>query len=169
MEITDGKVHNSKKANSFSFPKGSVVVMGRGYLDFKWMSFWTGVRVTFVTWSKVNMKYSAVKNYQSGSMLESGILKDQLITLTGESAKRYERKKLRLVHVLDCTTDDEYEFLSNNLHWNLSMVATIYQQRWHIEIFSNTPNSVLRSPVLWEYRKMPFRNTYGLPLPEYFY
>lgn len=30
MEITDGKVHESKKANSFSFPKGSVVVMDRG-------------------------------------------------------------------------------------------------------------------------------------------
>jgi len=38
LEITDGKVHESKKANSFSFPKGSVVVMDRGYVDFKWMN-----------------------------------------------------------------------------------------------------------------------------------
>lgn len=135
MEITEGKVHESKKANSFSFPKGSVVVMDRGYVDFKWMNMLDSNGSFFVTRSKVNMKYSVVKSYQSDSMLESGVLKDQVITLTGESAKRYGGKKLRLVHVLDSTTGDEYEFLTNNMQWKPAMVAMIYKQRWQIEIF----------------------------------
>ncbi|WP_312365484.1 IS4 family transposase [Sphingobacterium sp.] len=92
MEISDGKVHESKKANSFSFPKGSVVVMDRGYVDYGWMNILDSSRSFFVTRSKVNMKYSVVKNYQSDPMLESGIIKDQVITLSGESAKRYGGK-----------------------------------------------------------------------------
>ncbi|MDR6735810.1 transposase [Sphingobacterium sp. 2149] len=84
---------------------------------------------------QVNMKYKAVKSYQSDPMLESGILKDQVITLTGDSAKRYGGKKLRLVHVLDSITGNEYEFLTNNMQWKPAMVAMIYKQRWQIEIF----------------------------------
>ncbi|MGJ1431031.1 transposase [Sphingobacterium spiritivorum] len=87
IEITYGKVHESKKANSFSFPKGSVVVMDRGYVDFKWMNILDSNGSFFVTRNKVNMKYSVIKSYQSDSMLESGVLKDQVIALIGERAK----------------------------------------------------------------------------------
>ncbi|WP_294347456.1 transposase [uncultured Sphingobacterium sp.] len=78
-EISDGKVHESIKANSFSFPKGSVVVIDRGYVDYGWMNILDSSGSFFVTRSKLNMKYSLVKSYQSDS-LESGILKDQVIT-----------------------------------------------------------------------------------------
>lgn len=135
MEIIDGKVHESKKANSSSLPKRSVVVMDRDYVDFQWMNILDSNGSFFVIRSKVNMKYSVVKSYQSDSMLESRILKDQVITLIGESAKRYAGKKLRLVHILDSTTGDEYEFLTNNMQWKPAMVAMIYKQRWQIEIF----------------------------------
>ncbi|MEN5435179.1 IS4 family transposase [Sphingobacterium faecium] len=135
MEITDGKVHESKKANSFSFPKGSVVVVDRGYVDFQWMNVLDSKGCYFVTRSKSNMSYSVTKSYQSDVMRESGIIKDQIITLDGTAAKRYGNKKLRLVHVLDSTTGDEYEFLTNNLQWKPSMVSMIYKQRWQIEIF----------------------------------
>lgn len=39
------------------------------------------------------------------------------------------------MHVLDSTTGDEYEFLTNNMQWKPAMVAMIYKQRWQIEIF----------------------------------
>ncbi|MCW2261031.1 MULTISPECIES: IS4 family transposase [Sphingobacterium] len=135
MEVTDGKVHESKRANSFSFPKGSVVVVDRSYVDFQWMNVLDSKGCYFVTRSKVNMKYSVIKSYQSEAMLAGGIIKDQPITLDGAAAKRYGYKKLRLVHVLDSTTGDEYEFLTNNLQWKPTMVAMIYKQRWQIEIF----------------------------------
>lgn len=135
MEISDGKIHESKKAKSFSFLKGSVVVMNRGYVDFQWMNILNSNGNFLVTRSKVSMKYSVVKSYQSDSMLESGILKNQVITLSGESAKRYGGKKLRLVHILNSTTGDEYEFLTNNMQWKLAMVAVIHKQRWQIEIY----------------------------------
>ncbi|AIM36985.1 transposase [Sphingobacterium sp. ML3W] len=135
MEITDGKVHESKKANSFAFPKGSVVVVDRGYVDFQWMNVLDSKGCYFVTRSKSNMRYSVNKSYQSEAMRESGIIKDQIITLEGTASKRYGNKKLRLVHVLDSTTGNEYEFLTNNLQWKPAMVSMIYKQRWQIEIF----------------------------------
>ncbi|WP_433903697.1 transposase [Sphingobacterium puteale] len=61
MEIAKGKVHESKKANTFNFSKDSVVVMDRGYLDFNWMNIWMNILYSnsrfFVTRSKENMNY----------------------------------------------------------------------------------------------------------------
>ncbi|WP_394343357.1 hypothetical protein [Sphingobacterium alimentarium] len=38
MHITDGKQHESKIAKTISFPKGCVVVVNRGYVDYAWMN-----------------------------------------------------------------------------------------------------------------------------------
>ncbi|WP_282638396.1 transposase [Sphingobacterium thalpophilum] len=40
-----------------------------------------------------------------------------------------------LVHFWDSTTGNEYHFLTNNTKWKASLVANIYKQRWHIEVF----------------------------------
>lgn len=37
LPVFMGKVHDSKKADSFSFRIGSLVFMDRGYFDFKWI------------------------------------------------------------------------------------------------------------------------------------
>lgn len=37
MQITDGKVHEVQRAGSYSFSKGSVVVVDRGYVDYNWL------------------------------------------------------------------------------------------------------------------------------------
>ncbi len=38
VHITDGKQHKSKIAKTISFPKGCVVVVDRGYVDYAWMN-----------------------------------------------------------------------------------------------------------------------------------
>lgn len=73
--------------------------------------------VLFFTLTKSIMRYSVAKSCQRGAMRESGIIKDQIITLDGTAAKCYGNKKLRLVHVLGGTTGNEYKFLTNNLQW----------------------------------------------------
>ena len=49
MQITDGKMHESQRAGSYSFPKGSVVVVDRGYLDIAGLGIWTAWAVTSLT------------------------------------------------------------------------------------------------------------------------
>lgn len=135
MQITDGKIHESQRAGSYSFAKGSVVVVDRGYIDYNWFGDLDSRGCYFVTRSKTNMQYEVIKSYQSDVLLEKGIIKDELIELSGSAAYKYKSKKLRLVHFLDSTTGKEYQFLTNNMQWKASLVANIYKQRWQIEIF----------------------------------
>ena len=135
MQITDGKVHESQRANSYSFTKGSVVVVDRGYVDYSWLGDLDSRGCYFVTRSKTSMKYNVIKSYQSEVLLEKGIIKDELIELCGPAANKYSAKRLRLVHFWDSITGHEYRFLTNNMQWKASLVANIYKQRWHIEIF----------------------------------
>lgn len=135
MQITDGKVHESQRAGSYSFAKGSVVVVDRGYVDYSWFGDLDSRGCYFVTRSKTNMQYDVIKSYQSDALLEKGIIKDELIELSGSAVHKYNSKELRLVHFLDSTTGKEYQFLTNNMQWKASLVANIYKQRWQIEIF----------------------------------
>lgn len=98
MQITDGKVHESQRAGNYSFSKGSVVVVDRGYVDYNWLGDLDSRGCYFVTRSKTNMKYTVIKSYQSEALLEKGIIKDEIIELCGPAAGKYNSKSLRLVH-----------------------------------------------------------------------
>lgn len=135
MQITDGKVHESQRAGSYSFSKGSVMVVDRGYVDYSWLGDLDSNGCYFVTRSKTNMKYNVIRSYQSEALLEKGIIKDQIVELSGPSADKYSSKSLRLIHFWDSTTDTQYHFLTNNTGWKASLVANIYKQRWQIEVF----------------------------------
>lgn len=76
VHITDGKTHESKVAKTLSFPKGCVVVVDRGYVDYAWMNVLDSKGCFFVTRSKSNMKYTVRKSWQSENLKEAGILED---------------------------------------------------------------------------------------------
>lgn len=65
----------------------------------------------------------------------TGTIKDEIIERSGAACNKYNSKPLRLVHFWDSTTGNEYHFLTNNTKWKASLVANIYKQRWHIEVF----------------------------------
>ncbi|MBP3942746.1 transposase [Sphingobacteriaceae bacterium WQ 2009] len=63
VHITDGKQHESKIAKTISFPKGSVLVVDRGYVDYAWMNVLDSNQCFFVTRSKSNMKYTVTLTF----------------------------------------------------------------------------------------------------------
>ena len=135
VHITDGKQHESKIAKTISFPKGCVVVVDRGYVDYAWMNVLDSNQCFFVTRSKSNMKYTVVRSFQSEALKENNIIMDQLIELDGDAKKHYQGKKMRLVRFWDSINNAEYEFLTNNFTWKASTVAALYKERWEIETF----------------------------------
>lgn len=135
VHITDGKQHESKIAKSMSFPKGCVVVVDRGYVDYAWMNVLDSTGCFFVTRAKSNMKYTLVKTVKGEELRAGGILEDQLVELGGLANQRYAGKKMRLVRVWDSTKNVEYEFLTNNFSWKPATVAALYKERWEIETF----------------------------------
>ncbi len=72
MQITDGKVQESQRAGSYSFPKGSVVVVDRGYVDYSWLWDLGSTGCYFVAKSKTGMKYKVIKPYQNEALLKKG-------------------------------------------------------------------------------------------------
>ena len=131
VKLTDAKTHEIKVAREMSFPKGSVVVVDRGYLDFSWLKVLDSRGCFFVTRAKSNMAYQVKEQYD----LEGGVLEDQDIYLTTYASKKEYSSILRRVRFLDSTTGKEYVFLTNNRHWDAQTVADIYKERWAIEVF----------------------------------
>ncbi|WP_134088320.1 IS4 family transposase [Olivibacter sp. XZL3] len=133
--ITEGSVHEINIARKLSFPTGSVIVMDRGYVDYKWLHVLDGSRCFFVTRAKTNMAYQIIEDNTDKSGDNAFILADQLIRLTTPQAGKDYPEKLRMVVYLDSKSGQEYTFITNNLHWKAQTVADIYKERWHIEVF----------------------------------
>lgn len=133
VKLTDAKTHEVKVAREMNFPKGSVVVMDRGYLDFAWLKILDSKGCFFVTRAKSNMAYKVREQYD----VEGGVLEDEDIALTTYASKKEYGSLLRRVVYLDSTTGKQYVFLTNNRHWDAQTVADIYKERWAIEVFFN--------------------------------
>ena len=77
--LTEGNVHEMVVAKSLNFAKGTVVVMDRGYIDYKLFARWTKAGIFFVTRLKENANYLDFEELPVPK--SSNILKDQLIRL----------------------------------------------------------------------------------------
>lgn len=55
-EMSDGKKHDITAAKETEFPKGSIVVADRGYIDFSWLYSLTQQGVFFVVRCRENVK-----------------------------------------------------------------------------------------------------------------
>jgi hypothetical protein len=79
--LTDGKKHDVTIAKTIDFPKGSVVVMDRAYVDYSWLYNLDSSGVFFVTRLKDNHQHEILRTYLTNNKQEH-ILSDQDIALT---------------------------------------------------------------------------------------
>ncbi|GAA4430767.1 hypothetical protein GCM10023091_00450 [Ravibacter arvi] len=131
VKLTEAKTHEIKVAKEMTFPKGSVVVVDRGYLDFGWLKVLDSRGCFFVTRAKSNMAHEVKEQYD----VEGGVLQDEDICLTSYASKKEYGYLLRRIRYLDSRTGKEYVFLTNNRHWDAQTLADIYKERWAIEVF----------------------------------
>lgn len=131
--LTDGKRHEVTVAPHFRFPKGSIVVMDRGYCDYGLFHTWEQAGVYFVTRQKDNAAYQVVLTLPVPE--RSTIRSDQLIQCTGVKARQAYPGVLRRVVVWDETHQREIVLLTNHLTFGATTIAAIYKDRWEIELF----------------------------------
>ena len=57
IDLTDGKTHEVNIGRTIKLPKGSILTMDLGYIDYQWFDDLNGQGVFFVTRVKKNMCY----------------------------------------------------------------------------------------------------------------
>jgi hypothetical protein len=134
--ITEGSVHEINIAKSLSFPKGSIVVMDRGYTDYALFARWTKEGVFFVTRQKGNAQYTVVEERTVPQ--NRNILKDQIITFNGYLSKKKYPHPLRRIAVWDEEKKETIVLVTNHFTFGSTTLAAIYKDRWQIEIFFKT-------------------------------
>jgi hypothetical protein len=133
MTLTDGKVHEVTEVRKRRLPRGSIVVMDRGYLDYSWYKSLTEQGVFFVTRARKNTRFKVVERRAVNKSL--GLRADQSIKLIGQKSKTENLPTLRRVTCVDPDTKQRYEFITNNFALAPATIAAIYKQRWQIELF----------------------------------
>jgi Transposase DDE domain/Domain of unknown function (DUF4372) len=133
VSITTGKVHDVQILDILELSIGAIVVMDRGYIDYKRLYQWVKRECSFVVRAKDNMRYN-VCNAQAVD-LSTGVRSDEAIELALVKAKKAYPKLLRRVSFHDANSGLDLVFLTNRFDLDALTIAAIYKQRWQIELF----------------------------------
>lgn len=131
--ITDGVRHDVPTGREFDFPRGSVVVIDKGYTDYGWYKQLTKKGIFFVTRQRANAKYRVVDRQVVNRA--RGVTSDQVIELTGLQLKNKAMPRLRRIGYRDADTGKHYVFLTNHFDLSAKTIAGVYKDRWQIELF----------------------------------
>lgn len=131
--ITDGIRHDVPVGREFDFPKGSVVVIDKGYTDYGWYKQLTAKGIFFVTRQRTNAKYRVVERHRVNR--SQGITSDQTIELTGVKFKDSSFPQLRRIGYRDAESGKHYVFLTNHFGLSAKTIADVYKDRWQVELF----------------------------------
>lgn len=134
--ITEAKRSDVKMADAFPLNPGSIVVMDRGYNDYALFGKWTAEEIYFVTRLKDNAAYEVTAECTVPQNRK--VRSDQLIRFTGDKAQSNCPCLLRRVVAWDEVNQQEIVLLTNLLAFGSTTVATIYKDRWQIELFFKT-------------------------------
>lgn len=131
--ITDGVRHDVPVGREFDFPKGSIVVIDKGYTDYGWYKQLTDKGIFFVTRQRANAKYRVVERRAANRA--QGVTSDQVIELTGLKFKDKSLPRLRRIGYRDSETGKHYVFLTNHFGLSAKTIANVYKDRWQVELF----------------------------------
>ena len=131
--ITHGKVHDVNILDQLVFETGATYLMDRGYLDFKRLYKITLASAFFVTRPKSNFVFE--RRYSSPVDKSTGVLRDQIITLSSFYPRKKYPDKLRRIRFHDAVTDKRLVFLTNNFTLSSPVIAELYRCRWQVELF----------------------------------
>ena len=133
ITVTQGRCADVTAGRKINFPKGSIVVMDKGYNDYEWYKQLNDKEIIFVTRLKKNAKYRVVKRH--GVLKNKGVRSDQTIEFTGLQTAKKCPIRLRRIGYRDAITGKHYVFLTNNFKLSAKTIADIYKSRWQVELF----------------------------------
>jgi len=136
LHISEGNVHEVKILNNLTLEKGTIIAIDKGLVDYAMFEKWTKDGIYFVTRLKTNACYETIETNELPQ--KRHILKDEIIKMTGTVTGKKCPSKLRIVESWDENKKESIVILTNNLHFGATTIASIYRERWQIEIFFKT-------------------------------
>lgn len=131
--ITDGKKHDVHIARILCVAPGSIVVVDRGYNDYRLFADWTRTGVYFVTRLKDNADYIVLDRRPEST--HKNILCDETIVFAAEKAQQKCPFPLRRIVAIDPVSGKSISLLTNHFEFAASTIGAIYKDRWQIELF----------------------------------
>lgn len=117
-------------------PPTSILVFDKGYHKFSQWESWHLQGINWVTRLNNVEVYEVLQNKEVSELEESrGVKQDQVILLGRGTNASTHRIRVRLVTYYDEDQKKEFEFLTNNMRFNASTIASFYKSRWQIETF----------------------------------
>jgi hypothetical protein len=133
ISITDGSVHDVKILDHLNYKPGAYYLLDKGYVSYKKLYRIEEERAFFVTRAKVNMAYVVIKIKKPNERI--GIMKDELVQLTGYYAAKGYPKTIRRIEYVDKESGKNLIFLTNALKIKSITIARLYKERWNVELF----------------------------------
>lgn len=136
VRMTEAREHDRKFLYHLKLVPNSWIVFDKAYTIYAQFAKWTQQKVWFVTRERSNAVFHVTKVMvdRTRKRKATGILKEQYVTIAVKQNKTVpQRLKLRRITFL---SDDgkTYVFLTNNFTLPATQVATIYKNRWMIEL-----------------------------------
>lgn len=136
VRVTSAKIHDKTFLPKLKLAPESFIVFDKAYNHYLQYAKWTSQKVWFVTRMKENAVYHVTKVIVDRTKKQNakGVLKEQFITIGYKDYNGlYQRLKLRRITF---RTDDGkvYVFITNNFKISANQVATVYKNRWMIEL-----------------------------------
>lgn len=136
IRLTQGKKGDGSFLPFVALPTGSIVVMDKGYKNYKQLIKWNEQKITWVTRLNARAVYTVVKLNDLNSYQQSlGVHQDAVIDLGNpETAHINSIQRARLITFYDKATGKELYFITNDFKLVASTIANIYKRRWQIEL-----------------------------------
>lgn len=129
--VTEGKVHDRYKMDSFVTSPGITYIFDRGYTDYEEYDRLCMDDIFFISRLKKRALMEAVS--ESQVLGDSNVLSDKEVFLGGF----YTRMKnpVRVIEVMDTSKGEPFSIVTNRFDLSAEEIAQIYRLRWRIELF----------------------------------
>jgi hypothetical protein len=147
IHIIDGKTHEVNTLDELTIEPGAFYLLDRGYLDFARLYVIHESKAFFVTRAKINTKFKRRYSHPV-DRINTNVLCDQTGVLSVFYSSKDYPTTLRRVVVKD-DTGKRLVFLTNNFTLTAELIASLYRQRWQVELFFKWIKQHLRIKVFF--------------------
>lgn len=147
IHITTASVNDIQAMDQIPYEKGSYYIFDRGYNDFERLFQIHLLQAWFIVRAKDILKFT--RRYSSKVNKASGIKCDQTGVFTHQRSYSRYPQKLRRIKYFDAETGLGFVFLTNNFTLTAFEIATLYKNRWQVELFFKWIKQHLKIKSFW--------------------